>query len=188
MSELSAIITNLNLNTDKNTVHSYVDHFYEHEFKKYQNKNIKLLELGVDQGGSMLLWANYFKNGEILGVDIEFRGNSADACKKYPNITLYQNNAYDYAFISTLPAVDILIDDGPHSLESQLFTVKVMSNQVAPGGMLIIEDIQSENDLQKLLAAVPLYLKSYTEVVDLRSIKNRYDDLILVIRFPNDAF
>jgi FkbM family methyltransferase len=34
---------------------------------------------------------------------------------------------------------------------------------------------------------VPFHLKPYVEVKDLRSIKNRYDDLMLIIRYPESA-
>lgn len=29
-----------------------------------------MLELGVFKGGSILMWGNYFKNGTIVGIDI----------------------------------------------------------------------------------------------------------------------
>lgn len=182
--ELANIIESLNLVTDKNSLHSYCDHFYEQEFKRYKNKTIKLVEIGVDQGGSLMLWANYFTMGQITGVDVEWRGNCIEDCKKYQNISLMQCNAYDYSFAANTTKIDILIDDGPHSLDSQLFTVKILSNKINPGGILIIEDIESDANLQALINAVPFHLKPYVEVKDLRSIKNRYDDLMLIIRYP----
>lgn len=182
---LSEIIQRLNLVTDKNSLHSYCDHFYEIELAKYKNKAIKLVEIGVDQGGSLIMWANYFPNAQIAGVDVEWRGNCVEDCKKYQNIGLLQRNAYDYSFAAAIPMVDILIDDGPHSLDSQMFTVKVLSNKINPGGILVIEDIENDKNLEELVKAVPFHLKPYAEVIDLRNIKNRYDDLMLVIRYPD---
>jgi FkbM family methyltransferase len=182
--ELADIISRLNLVTDKNSLHSYCDHFYEQEFKRYKDKPIKLVEIGVDQGGSLIMWANYFPQAQIAGADLQWRGNCVEDCKNYNNISLLQCNAYDYAFAANLQMVDILIDDGPHSLDSQLFTIKVLSNKINPGGILVIEDIENDSNLQALVNAIPFHLKSYAEVIDLRSIKNRYDDLMLVIRYP----
>jgi predicted O-methyltransferase YrrM len=38
---------------------------------------------------------------------------------------------------------DVIIDDGPHSLHTQQFTVANYFNLLKPGGVLIIEDIRS---------------------------------------------
>ena len=184
---LAEIIQSLNLVTDKNSLHSYCDHFYETEFARYKDKAVKLVEIGVDQGGSLIMWANYFSNGHILGADLQWRGNCVEDCKKYQNISLLQCNAYDYSFAANIPMVDILIDDGPHSLNSQLFTVKVLSNKINPGGILIIEDIENDANLQALINGVPFHLRPYTEIKDLRDIKNRYDDLMLIIRYPEST-
>jgi hypothetical protein len=56
--------------TDKNTDHSYIEHFYENAFLKYKDKNITLLEIGARTGASCFLWNQYFKNGIIYGIDI----------------------------------------------------------------------------------------------------------------------
>ena len=53
------------LETDKNTDHSYIEHFYENAFLKYRDKNITLLEIGARTGSSCFLWNQYFKNSVI---------------------------------------------------------------------------------------------------------------------------
>ena len=52
-----------------------------------------------------------------------------------------------------------------------------MSSCLADGGIYIIEDIQSELEAKKLNEAIP-----NSKIVDLRGVKNRYDDLILVYK------
>jgi hypothetical protein len=55
--------------TDKGSSHSYIQNFYEDEFKKYQDKDINFLEIGIMSGGCFLLWSEYFKNAKnIVGI------------------------------------------------------------------------------------------------------------------------
>jgi hypothetical protein len=60
--------TNHTHGTDKE-VHKYCSTFYDKEFIKYKDKPIKLLEIGLFRGGSLILWRNYFSQAEIIGVD-----------------------------------------------------------------------------------------------------------------------
>ena len=43
---------------------------YEKFFEHLVGKEIRLLELGVDKGGSLLLWRDYFEKGIIVGLDL----------------------------------------------------------------------------------------------------------------------
>ena len=74
-----------------------------------------------------------------------------------------------------------MIDDGPHTLESMLTFIKLYSNVLANDGILVIEDIQSIDWIPILANQVPDNLKKFIQVYDLRSIKDRYDDLMFVI-------
>ena len=74
-----------------------------------------------------------------------------------------------------------MIDDGPHTLESMLTFIKLYSNVLANDGILVIEDIQSIDWIPILANQVPDNLKNFIQVYDLRSIKDRHDDLMFVI-------
>ena len=54
-------------NTDKDK-HNYLQ-AYDKLFYEYRDKKINLLEVGVHEGGSLLLWKDYFSNGTIYGMD-----------------------------------------------------------------------------------------------------------------------
>jgi len=185
MTTLNDIILQQNLVTDKNTLHSYCDYFYQNEFDKYRDKEITIAEIGVDQCGSLILWAEYFKNPKVYGLDLQLRGDCEKNTAKYKNITLVLGDAYSYDALKVLPQCDIIIDDGSHTLEHQLFVVKNYSMKVKPGGMLIIEDIADYNYLDKLQAATPFHLQKHVQFVDFRAIKNRSDDIMFVIRVPS---
>jgi FkbM family methyltransferase len=182
---LADIIERHLLVTDKNSLHSYCDHFYEREIRRYRDKPVTLVEIGIDQGGSLMMWAEALPQAHIIGVDLQLRGDCERNCAKYQGrIQLSLGNAYMFESLAHFPQADIIIDDGPHTLESQLFAVQHFLTRVRPGGLFVIEDIARRDWADQLLAAVPFHLKPYAEIVDLRGIKNRYDDIMLVVRIP----
>ena len=78
---------------------------------------------------------------------------------------------------------DIIIDDGSHILQSQIFAINLLLPRLKSDGLFIIEDIRN-------IDAYMLYFKNYeklipsldVEIVDRRKLNNRYDDVLVVIR------
>lgn len=185
---LAGIISRLGLITDKNSLHSYCDHFYERELEKYRDRPVQLVEIGIDQGGSLMLWAEAMPRASILGVDLQLRGDCERNCSAYGGrIQLSLGNAYMFESLAHFPPADIVIDDGPHSVESQVFAVKHFLPRVRPGGLFVIEDVVSTEAAEVIMASVPFHLRPHAEVIDLRSIKNRSDDIMVVVRVPDDS-
>lgn len=168
------------IGTDKNTVHGFVEFFYEKEFEKYQDKPVSLLEIGVHIGGSLYLWGKYFQKGTILGLDIEDKVR--DKWKVLPNTNYLIKNAYDQNVVDSLPNFDIIIDDGPHTLESQISCIKQYLPKLNNGGILVIEDVQNKNHLGILKHNTPEEFQDRIEMLDLRYARGRYDDLLFIIR------
>lgn len=174
-------LNNQDTGTDKNTVHSYIENFYENEFSKYQNKKINLLEIGIYHGGSLDLWSRYFNNAEIYGFDI----TDLNILKQYKNLNNVKQvfeNAYDHKVANSLPNFDIIIDDGPHTIETQVKCLEIYLPKLNDGGVLIIEDIQHYDYLLTLDQFVPEIYKKNIQHVDLRSKINRFDDILFVVR------
>jgi hypothetical protein len=168
------------IGTDKNTTHCFIDFFYEKEFEKYKDKNISLLEIGIKSGGSLYLWGKYFKNGQILGIDIADQSRKKWKCLS--NISHIIHDAYDEKFNKDLKNFDIIIDDGPHTLESQILCIKQYLPKLNKDGILVIEDICDINHFKILKNNTPEEFHGCIETFDLRHVKNRYDDLLFVIR------
>ena len=166
--------------TDKNTRHNYIDGFYEQEFKKYQNKeNLSLLEIGIANGASLYLWAKYFKNSKITGIDIEDRTVEQ---WKLDCIEYIFKDGYQEDFVKSLDSYDIIIDDGPHTLQSQLFSLKNYLPKVKKGGVFIVEDVAGEEALNELYKQTPDNFKDSARFIDLTASLNRYDNMLYVIR------
>ena len=184
----SIVTKNPDLLTDKNKhwcyySHSYFDNFYETEFKKYQNRPISLCEIGIYLGASFLVWNEYFhKDSKLLGIDIDNCVDPKYYEHNFNNVRYIFNDAYNLNIVNTLDKFDIIIDDGPHTIESQLDAIKLYLPKLNDGGVFIIEDIQQLSYIDILTAAVPDQYKSNIEVINLTEIDNRYDSLLFIIR------
>jgi spermidine synthase len=167
--------------TDKNTTHCYISSVYQNLFNDIQDTYKNILEIGIHQGGSLKLWKEYFINATIYAVD---NNNNIELFKDAPDkkIKLYINNAYDINFVNSLPNnFDLIIDDGPHTLESMIKFLEYYQPKLNDKGILIIEDVQDINWIEILKSHIfPENIENYT-VHDLRTVKGRYDDILLII-------
>ncbi len=178
--------------TDKGTTHNYIDGFYEKEFLKYKDKSIKILEIGIATGHSLLLWDRYFENHTgVYGVENCAEGKViTEDLKKTDKIKLIIDDGYCKRTADSLPNFDIIIDDGPHTLDSMIKCINLYLPKLNTGGVLIIEDVQSFDWISHLHATAMRVFDSEKlptdafdiDVVDLRSTKGRYDDLMFIIR------
>ena len=173
-----------NTRTDKNTVHSYLP-LYQMllEHKRYTATNV--LEVGICHGGSIKLWSDFFVNANVYGLDIMDYYHVWGELKNKPSIKLYTStNAYDPEFFQkeiSPVKFDLMLDDGPHTLDSMKQFILLYSQCLADDGILIIEDVQSWDWIKELVDTVPIHLKPYIKSYDLRSNKQRYDDIVFTI-------
>ena len=127
------------------SIHKWENYFkiYEHYLDKYREKKPKFLEIGVQYGGSLKMWDEFFVNGEIHGIDIN------PDCKKLEenNIKIHIGSQNDKNFLrqfaESVKDIDIIIDDGGHTMEQQLNSFKILFPKIKDGGIYIVEDIES---------------------------------------------
>ena len=119
--------------TDKNTLHSYLD-LYDGLFRSKKDSAKNILEIGILNGGSIQLWKRYFPNAMIYGVDLLHINDIWDELKHNGGITLFTStDAYSPEFVTNKfynnnIKLDIVIDDGPHTLESMIKCIELYSN------------------------------------------------------------
>ena len=177
----------LKLITDKNTIHSYLPLYDELLCrKKFTCRN--MLELGICYGGSIELWDKYFPNANITGLDILADNKLPQSAFNENKVKLISGDAYSPFLFTSLfrgKKFDFIIDDGPHTLESQIKFLTMYSMLLEEDGILIIEDVQNIHYLEILKENTHPNLKPYIKTFDLRSNKNRYDDIVFVIDKSN---
>ena len=175
-----------NERTDKNTAHSYLPLYQQLLIgKKDTAKNV--LEVGINYGGSIKLWSDFFTNATVYGLDIMNSNMVWTDIKNNKNIILhtstdaYNTELFTTLFLSKNIKCDFMLDDGPHTLDSMKKFIKLYSQIMTDDGILIIEDVQSWDWIELLKQEVPEHLKQYVKAYDLRSNKNKYDDIVFTI-------
>lgn len=168
--------------TDKNSGHSYVP-IYESLFKNIKDSVQNILEIGVYTGGSMLLWHDYFLNATVHGLDVR---EEPDNIKNLERIKFYHADAYGHEFIRTTfgetnMKFDIVIDDGPHSLDSMMIFANKYSKLLTDKGILVIEDIQDMSWIPTIIQSFPKEFQDHVYVKDRRHITSRYDDVLIIL-------
>ena len=159
--------------TDKVSL-GYIDHFYDRLFTPRKDKAKAILEIGIMGGHSLFLWRDYFVNAEIIGVDVVHRVQADNQDR----ITQLTGDAYTTEFLSKLKkrSFDIIIDDGPHTFETQSFFLTNYLPLLKKSGVLILEDIIDLNWTPKLLELID-NTKYKATVVDMR-LKQRDQHLL----------
>jgi len=173
--------------TDNGTIHNYTSS-YEKLLSPFVDENIRLLEIGVQYGGSSLLWHEYLPKAKMVLVDIHNQVHPSifeRMDKKRYDFYIgdaYKDEVVDLVKNTSPEGFDVIIDDGPHSLQSQIIFIQKYLPMLKKGGILIIEDIQDFNSVEILKQSTPQEYQDTIEVLDLRNIKNRYDDVLFIIR------
>ena len=168
--------------TDKNTDHSYIDYIYEDLLIKLKDSATAILEIGIYHGGSILLWQEYFSTASIHGIDVSNIDLSPYSINN--RIKTFCDDAYSDKFITSIEDkfYDLIIDDGPHTIESMRIFVSKYLSKVKDSGYLILEDIQDISWVEDIKNHIDKSISNYVILYDLRPIKGRYDDIVLVIQ------
>jgi hypothetical protein len=127
-------------------MHKWSHYFeiYDRHFQQYRGKEINLLEIGISHGGSLEMWDHYFQGkANIFAVDIN------PECKKFEttNTKIFIGSQQDTFFLNQLkkdiPPIDILIDDGGHTMKQQITTFNLLYDHVKDGGLYLCEDLHT---------------------------------------------
>jgi GT2 family glycosyltransferase len=115
---------------------------YEAELGAFRGRPIALLEVGVQNGGSMQVWSKYFDPlSTFVGLDIDERIRNLDRAS---NVELFVADATDASQIEQAignRAFDIIIDDGSHFSGDIIATLRLLFCRLRPGGRYFIEDL-----------------------------------------------
>ncbi len=179
--------------TDKGpSCHNYTE-AYESMFAGIRDEKLKILEIGVLDGASLRMWCDYFPNAEIHGMDVD------SDCHAFADdrITIHigdQGDRWDLDRIGK--DFDIVIDDGSHRVDDQIFTFK----RLWPNTRLlyIVEDVYSSykkrygGGYRRSGTAVEFF-KDLVDDVNVSKFKNKpseglprvYSDIAMIQFYPS---
>jgi hypothetical protein len=170
---------------DKGTTHSYIE-VYEARLEPYRLTAKNVLEIGIFSGESLRMWEDYFENAEVHGIDCSDQphGGMVDLRPMIAEGT-HNISILDAADLSQVKKAfkgkkfDVIIEDASHQLVHQLGIYEIFKNYLNDGGIYIIEDVDKIDEVKHLFEQLDPSKK--IEILDRRSIKGRFDDVLIVI-------
>ena len=129
-------------------IHKWIYAFdiYERYLAPWKNKKVTLLEIGVQNGGSLEMWREYLgPDSTILGIDINSKCQEATNVEE--NIHVKIGNANNTQFLTEVVeqfgTIDIVIDDGSHADSDIKAAFDFLYPKLSADGFYLIEDIGS---------------------------------------------
>lgn len=133
---------------------------YEETFEPIRREKLKILEIGVGGyknpekgGGSLRMWAEYFENSHIIGVDVNNKNLDLPS-----NVTFQKGSQVDLGFLDRIVSeygpFDIVIDDAAHVTNMTVKTIEALWEHTVM--YYIVEDLH-----MKRAAGTEEYLKRY---------------------------
>ncbi len=131
---------------NRRLMHKWMHYFdiYDRHFSRYRGTDVHIVEIGIYHGGSLQMWREYFgPSAKIIGIDIDPR------CKELEEegIEIIIGNQEDREFLRSLkqriPRMDILLDDGGHTMQQQIVTFEELFSHVAEDGVYLCEDLHT---------------------------------------------
>ena len=129
--------------TDKGpSQHNYTE-LYERLFFHWREDPIKIFEIGIADGGSLAMWQGYFPNARIFAVDILDKSRFNNARVTTLIADQASRDQLQTAIAASGSDIDVLIDDGGHTMEQQQVSLGFLFRHVRPGGYYVIEDVHT---------------------------------------------
>ena len=174
----------LKYGTDKVTYHEY-DKSYEMLFKDINFNNFSLLEIGIYNGSSILLWDEYFgqfcKCHTIYGIDID---NKSNLKLEKENIHFFYGDQSNSLFLRNVLSItkelDVIIDDGSHISKDIITSFIELFPSLKSGGLYIVEDLHT--------SYYPNFGGDHLNFSNLKTTVGYFKNIIDSLNYRNDDF
>ncbi len=127
-------------------IHKWSHYFpiYERYFAQFRGRPVRMLEIGVDKGGSLMLWRRYFgEAARIFGIDINPSCAQFDGQAAQVRIGSQNDPAFLHAVVEEMGGVDLVLDDGSHVMGHSRNALRVLFPLLSEGGVYMIEDLHT---------------------------------------------
>lgn len=177
--------------TDKFRNDHTCGHSFNDVYAPYLEDSTSILEVGTQQGGFIKFCKDQIPNVYYVGADLYpcpvFGENNWVDTVSFNDLAdeFYVGNAFEEAFIQWVKdkglenKFDLVIDDGPHTLESQLWMIQYAGFFMSDDGVYICEDIAGIEYAEQIAAASPF--PEQTTIWDNSAKTTRFDDICVII-------
>jgi 23S rRNA U2552 (ribose-2'-O)-methylase RlmE/FtsJ len=116
---------------------------YDELLGQYRSKiNLKVLEIGVQYGGSQRILRKYFHNSAtITGIDIDDNCLNIDTGTNL-RIGSSRDENFLKSIVEEMGGIDIVIDDGSHRSSDQKISFEILFPLLSNNGLYIVEDLE----------------------------------------------
>jgi len=184
MTSLGLSIADNELGTDKDHWHSYIELLYPYIFDNVIPLDL-VYEIGIWNKASLALWKSSYPTARVIGCDINLELPTHPVALemiKNGEIELLEGDPYKNIDL-LLENISILIDDGPHTITSQIraldFRIKLASH-----GILVIEDLVDlggpVNCFYELYKSIGRSERKHCLAIDFSRNKSRLDDAVFI--------
>lgn len=117
---------------------------YDRFFASYRDESIRLLEIGIQNGGSLEIWSKFFPQAsKIVGCDIN--PDCARLTYTDPRISVVVGDANTDSVESRIAAIspefDLIVDDGSHVSGDIVRSFARYFPRLVDGGLFVAEDL-----------------------------------------------
>jgi hypothetical protein len=164
---------------------SHYCEFYVQHFKDRKDENLKILEIGVKEGDSLLMWKEYFPNSNIVGLEL-----NPEPLKnfRHDRVKIYFGDQADTSLLKEVcqneGPFDIIIDDASHINEHHQISFEYLFEKgLSNNGIYVIEDLGTSywspwgGALKKKDATIE-FMKDLVDNINFRFHKGNRDDYV----------
>ncbi len=117
--------------------------YYDRHLNCFRNTPVVVLEIGIEQGGSLQIWKEYFgSESKIVGIDKDPRTMYSE-----PQISTELGDQRDTEFLMHVidkhGRPDVVIDDGSHDQLDIWDTLLTLYPSLNDGGVYVVEDLHT---------------------------------------------
>ena len=146
--------------------------YYDILFSPLKGAPVSLFEIGVQNGGSLEIWSQYFNNAQaITGCDINEKCAALAFDDPRIRVLVGDANSQDiYEKALALAPFDIIIDDGSHRSDDILHSFLLYFALLKPSGIYVVEDTHAvylaPSSGLKSKSSVMAFFKELTDLVN----------------------
>jgi len=123
--------------------HHYIP-LYDRYLARYRGTPVRMLEIGVNKGGSLQMWRRFLGERAVLfGIDINPKCSAFDGLSGQVRIGSQDDPNFLIRVVEEMGGVDVVLDDGSHQkahIEASLHKVFPM---LEVHGIYLIEDLHA---------------------------------------------
>jgi cephalosporin hydroxylase len=115
---------------------------YDRHLAPFRGAPVRILEIGVSQGGSLQLWRKYLgPEAVIFGIDNEPSSLLVDDLDLSVRVGSQGDPTFLRKTVEEMGGIDIVIDDGSHRAHHQRTSFETLFPLLTVGGLYICEDL-----------------------------------------------